>query len=180
MAKVLTVGHGARSLEDLVALLRDHLVGTLIDLGGHGGGPVERPAFTRRQLAERLVLEGTGYFHEPALGGRRWAVPGSPNTALAPGDRGYADHMTTPVFRATFERVAGLARRERVVLMCCAPHPNDCQRRYLSDALALAGFDVEHVLDGRGVVRHVRHPAARRLPDGSLVYRVAEQLSLFG
>ena len=178
MALLLTVGHSSRSLEELVRLLRDHLIATLIDVRRYAGSR-RHPQFGMRRLAERLIPEGTGYFHEPELGGMRRPLVDSPNNALDDAFRGYADHMRTATFRAAFERVAALARRETIALMCAEANHEHCHRRYLADAFQTAGFDVRHITGPRRSVRHVRHPALRQLADGSLVYRIAEQLPLF-
>jgi uncharacterized protein (DUF488 family) len=173
---IVTIGHSSRSLDDFVRLLRREKIATLIDVRRFAGSK-RYPHFAARALGDSLVFEGVGYFHEPDLGGMRKSVPSSVNDALDDAFRGYADHMATPAFRAAFERVARLAGRELVALMCAEANPERCHRRYLADAFAIAGFDVRHVLD-EGTRAHVLHSALTRR-DGIIVYKRRGQLELF-
>jgi uncharacterized protein (DUF488 family) len=175
---VLTLGHSARSLDELVLLLRRENVATLIDVRRYPGSK-RHPQFSKRVLAGALLFEGVGYFHEPDLGGMRTPHPDSPNDALPDSFRGYADHMASSEFGQALERVVSLARRELVALMCAESSPERCHRRYLADALAFAGFSVRHVLDGEKSVAHAVHPLLRRDASGCLSYRKSGQLSLF-
>ena len=178
MPRILTLGHSSRSFDDFVRLLRAERIATLIDVRRYAGSK-RHPQFTKRSLVDALLFEGVGYFHEPALGGMRRALDDSPNDALAEPFRGYADHMSTPEFAAALERVASLARRELVALMCAEANPERCHRRYLADAFVLAGFEVRHVLEPNRSLPHERHPRLVRDAAGRPVYRKSGQLSLF-
>ncbi len=173
---IVTIGHSWRSLDDFVRLLRREKIATLIDVRRFAGSK-RHPHFASRALGDSLLFEGVGYFHEPDLGGMRKSVPGSVNDALDDTFRGYADHMATPAFRTAFDRVARLAGRELVALMCAEADPERCHRRYLADAFSVAGFQVRHVLD-EGTRPHAVHVALTRR-DGTLVYKRRGQLELF-
>lgn len=174
---ILTLGHSSRSLAELVQILRGHRIATLIDVRRYAGSQ-RHPQFQKRTLGDALVFEGVQYFHEPDLGGMRKARLDSPHNALDDAFRGYADHMTTTEFRGAFERVASLAGRELVAIMCAEASHERCHRRYLADAFHFSGFEVKHVVDPTQTLPHALHPALKRV-DGELVYRIAKQLDLF-
>ena len=175
---VMSLGHSARSLDEFVWLLRAHEIATLIDVRRFAASK-RHPHFSKRALGDAILFEGVGYFHEPDLGGLRQALADSPNNAVPSAFRGYADHMRSEVFARAFDRVAALARRELVAVMCAEATPERCHRRYLADALVLAGFEVRHVIDREKTIAHERSPGLRRDDDGRIVYRKREQLSLF-
>jgi len=175
---ILTIGHSSRSLEELVSLLRAQRVATLVDVRRYAGSR-RNPQFDKRQIVERLVFEGIGYFHVPELGGMRRPRDDSENNALDGPLRGYADHMSSEEFGHAFRHIAGVARRELIALMCAEARPQSCHRSFLSDAFHFAGFDVHHILDAKQVAVHTRHKNARVAKDGTLRYRRPEQLSLF-
>ena len=64
-----TIGHGTRSLAELVATLVEADVGTLVDVGAFR--PRRNPQFNGPTLAEGLASAGIAYLHEvePAAAG---------------------------------------------------------------------------------------------------------------
>src|ERR1700720_775195 len=77
---LFTIGHSTRGIDELLGLLAEHGIETLIDVRRF---PASRrhPQFSREALAASLAAAGIAYVHEPDLGGRRQPQPGSPNTA---------------------------------------------------------------------------------------------------
>ncbi|HEX3551642.1 MAG TPA: DUF488 domain-containing protein [Thermoanaerobaculia bacterium] len=181
MPPVYTAGHSTRSIEELIALLAGHGVTTLVDVRRY---PASRrhPQFSRDALAASLAGAGIQYVHEPDLGGRRPARPGSPHTAWrVEAFRGYADYMETPQFQAALDRLVQRSREETVAILCAEAVPWRCHRRLISDALVARGIDVLHIL-GRGRADpHELDPNARILPGGRLLYAgpAGDQPSLF-
>jgi len=108
--EVFTVGHGARTAEAFLAVLRDAGVTTLADVRRFPGSR-RHPQFGRAALAAALAEAGIGYeWQGEALGGRRSRRPGSRHTALRHAAfSGYADHMDTAEFRAARSDAAGTA-----------------------------------------------------------------------
>src|SRR5688500_10010098 len=97
---VYTIGHSTRSLDELIALLREHGIERLADSRRYPGSR-RYPHFSREALEGSLPEHGIDYVHVPELGGRRKPAAGSPNTALRNEQfRAYADHMATGEFRA--------------------------------------------------------------------------------
>ena len=170
-ARVLTVGHSTRTIEEFVGLLEVHGVGRLIDVRTM---PRSRrnPQFNADTLPERLGARDIGYLHLPALGGLRRPRPDSPNAGWRNlSFCGYADHMQTPEFRAAVERLVEMSRGERLCLMCAEAVPWRCHRRMISDALTVRDVPVEHILGESRRQPHDLTPWAEAADeDGRLVY----------
>ena len=178
--RLLTVGHGTLSADELVALLDGAGVSQLVDVRSAPGSR-RHPHFAKDQMARWLTETGIGYRWEPGLGGRRRTATDSPNTALRhPAFRGYADHMATPEFRGALDRLLEEAGAGTTAAMCAESLWWRCHRRLLADAaVLLRGATVVH-LDHRG------HLGEHRLTDGvraagdDLVYDVGSPPPLPG
>lgn len=186
MPPVFTVGHSTRPIADLLALLAEHGVRTLVDVRRFPGSR-RHPQYSRDALAASLAEAGIQYVHEPGLGGRRAARPDSPHTAWrVEAFRGYADYMETPEFQAALERLIqraeGQAEGQTVAILCAEAVPWRCHRRLISDALVARGVQVMHILGPGRANPHELDPNARVLPGGRLLYAGPEspQPSLFG
>ena len=157
---LFTVGHSTHPLEALVRLLERHDVRLLADVRT---APRSRrtPQFNTEALAEALPAAGIGYEHLPALGGWRKPRPGSPNDGWRNTSfRGYADHMASEEFAAGLERLTALGAERRTAIMCAEAVWWRCHRRLVADALAIRGWDVQHIgADGR-VAPHELTPFA--------------------
>ncbi|MBX6363849.1 MAG: DUF488 domain-containing protein [Gemmatimonadetes bacterium] len=170
MARVYTIGHSTRSIEDFVELLRAHGVDTLVDIRRYPGSR-RQPQFGRETLPAALAAAGIGYVHEEALGGRRAPAPASPNGWWRNEQfRGYADHMATPAFRAALDRLVRLAERRTPAIMCAEAVPWRCHRSLTADALVARGVDVAHIVGPGRAEPHTLTPAARVGADGSVTY----------
>lgn len=159
----------------------EHGVRRLVDVRRH---PASRrhPQFSHHALASSLARAGIEYFHEPDLGGRRAARPGSQHTAWrVEAFRGYADHMETAEFAAALERLLQRAAQARTVILCAEAVPWRCHRRLIADALVVRGVEVLHILDRGRAGPHDLDPNARLLPGRRLVYSgpADDQVSLF-
>jgi uncharacterized protein (DUF488 family) len=150
MTRLLTVGHGTASAEELVALLEGAGVERLVDVRTAPGSR-RHPHVRREAMAGWLGGAGVTYRWEPELGGFRRPDPASVNTALRhPAFRGYADHMREPRFWAALDRLLAEAAAEPTVAMCSETLWWRCHRRLLADAAVLVrGAEVLH-LDHRG------------------------------
>src|SRR5215218_1468431 len=69
MPPVFTAGHSTRPIEELLALLAERGVRTLVDVRRFPGSR-RHPQFSRDALAASLAGAGIQYVHEPGLGGR--------------------------------------------------------------------------------------------------------------
>jgi len=170
---VFTVGHGTRSVDAFLALLRSAGIRRVVDVRTAPGSR-KHPQFGRDALAASLDDAGLAYVWRKELGGWRKPRPDSRHLALtSPGFRGYADHMETPEFRQTLAWLVETSRATPTAVMCAESLWWRCHRRMLADALVVAGCEVRHVMEGGRVVPHRPSPSLR--VDGTdLVYDVVE------
>ncbi|HET6381382.1 MAG TPA: DUF488 domain-containing protein [candidate division Zixibacteria bacterium] len=150
-AVVRTVGHGTRSTDELVELLKAAGVETLIDVRRFPAGR-RQPHLSRDRLATDLPARGLAYeWWGEALGGRRSASPGflAATRWRSSAFAGYAEHMTTPAFRQALARLEERARSgEALAVMCAETLWWRCHRRLIADALVADGLAVEHLVHG--------------------------------
>ena len=150
MTRLLTLGHGTASVEELVNLLDGAGVERLVDVRTAPGSR-RHPQFRRETMAGWLAEAGVAYRWEPELGGFRKPAPDSVNHVLGhPAFRGYADYMRTPPFWTALDRLLAEAATAPTAAMCSETLWWRCHRRLLSDAAVLVrGAEVLH-LDHRG------------------------------
>lgn len=175
---IWTVGHSTRSWEEFIALLRVHRIDAIADVRRFPGSR-RYPWFASESLADTLPEEGIAYRWLPQLGGRRRAVPDSPNGAWRNAAfQGYADHMASAEFAEGLQALLALAAARRTAMMCAEAVWWRCHRRLVSDLLQHRGWQVLHIVDPRPAQEHPGHPDARPAGDG-LVYP-PRQAGLFG
>ena len=151
MTRLLTLGHGTATAEELVALLAGAGVERLVDVRTAPGSR-RHPHVRREVMAGWLADAGIAYRWEPELGGFRKPDPGSSvNHVLRhPAFRGYADYMRTGGFWAALDRLLAEAGTAPTAAMCSETLWWRCHRRLLADAAVLVrGVEVLH-LDHRG------------------------------
>ena len=144
---VHTIGHSTRSSEALIELLKAHSIELLIDVRRW---PASRrwPQFNRASLGAALETHGIEYLWRGDLGGFRKATADSPNTAWRIATfRAYADFMLTEEFQDIMHKMERIAARSRCALMCAEAVPWRCHRQLLSDAFAVRGWSVRHIMD---------------------------------
>ena len=126
--RIHSVGHGARTLDDFLALLHGAGIATLVDIRT---APYSRrhPHFTGDALATAVRSAGLRNQHLKGLGGWRKTPPSSPHAALKePGFRGYADHLVSPAFVRDYARLPESRARS------FAPASPRCDSRSFSSA----------------------------------------------
>jgi uncharacterized protein (DUF488 family) len=105
-----TIGHSTRTFDELVAALKAHGVGTLVDIRAF---PTSRrmPHFNRESLEVELPARGIRYVWMRELGGHRKKIlDDSPNTGLRNDSfRNYADYMLTPEFESAIKKLLMIA-----------------------------------------------------------------------
>jgi uncharacterized protein (DUF488 family) len=169
---VYTVGHGARSLDDFVAVLHAAQIGRLVDVRRYPGSR-RHPHFGRDALAASLPAAGVVYdFRGDELGGRRRPVPETRHPAWRdPSFRAYADYMDTPAFRAALAKLeADAAAGPPLAFMCAETLWWQCHRRLIADALAVRGVEVVHLMSAGERRLHAIHPDLRVDDEGRPVY----------
>jgi len=167
--RIHTIGHGNRTLDELVEALRSHQVNQLVDVRSFPGSR-RNPQFGREKLEQSLPAHGIAYLWMKDLGGRRRSRPDSPHTAWrVEGFRAYADYRETPAFAAALDELVRLAHEGATAYMCAERLWWQCHRRLLSDALTVRGFEVLHILDAQKSEQH-RLTEFLRVEKGRLLY----------
>ncbi len=147
--RIWTIGHSTRSLEDFLALLREHGIERLADIRRF---PTSRwDQFKQPNLRDGLAHAGIEYVHLADLGGFRTG--------------GYPAFTATEEFARGLDALLALAAGKRTAIMCAEAVFFRCHRRYVADALVRRDHEVLHIL-GPGKV--YRHRATETLPaDGA-------------
>ena len=166
-ARVYTIGHSTRELDEFVNLLRENGIERLADIRRYPGSR-RYPHFSRESLAHTLPQIGITYVHFPELGGRRKPSEHSRNTAWRNEQfRAYADHMASDEFRHAVDNL--LANNAVTCVMCAEAVPWRCHRNLLSDELLRRGVEVVHILGSGSTKIHEMNPHAQA-PDGYVIY----------
>jgi uncharacterized protein (DUF488 family) len=142
MATIYTLGHGARSAVELIAILWDAQIETLIDVRAY---PASRrhPQFCRESLERSLTESGITYaWQGKALGGYR--------------ETPYPEYMKTTSFREAASALA--ARAERSCIMCAESNPEHCHRLHIAEWLVRHGQRVIHLLAPGRSREHALNP----------------------
>lgn len=173
MPTIYTIGHSTRTFDELVAALRGHDIGTLVDIRAF---PMSRrmPHFNRETLAVELPKHGIAYVWLKELGGRRKKIlKQSPNTALRNESfRNYADYMMTFEFAAGIASLLSIAEESKgkTAIMCAERMYFQCHRMLVSDYLTAQGHTVLHIDDEKRPLRLHTLMAEARVVDGKLLY----------
>ena len=175
LKRIYTIGHSTRSLEEFIALLREHRVTRLADIRRYPGSR-RYPHFSGESLQQTLPEQGIAYEHFDSLGGRRKTSSQSENAAWEnPQFRGYADHMATDEFRAAVDRL--LKNSHSTAVMCAEAVPWRCHRNLLADDLVRRGIEVIHIIGAGASQPHALSKMAR-LKSDRVIYP-PEQSSMF-
>jgi uncharacterized protein (DUF488 family) len=171
---IYTVGHSTRSAEELLALLREAGVQRLADVRAFPSSR-RHPQYNRDVLAAWLGEAGIDYRHLAGLGGRRTAVPGSPNGGWRESAfQGYADHMRSAEFQDALAALEATAREAPTAIMCAEAVWWRCHRRLIADALVARGWRVVHLGAGSSPALHELTEFAMVGPDGTVTYPPAQ------
>jgi uncharacterized protein (DUF488 family) len=174
--RVYTIGHSTRTSDELVALLRERDIRLLADIRRYPGSK-RYPHFASEAMAQWLPENGIDYIHMPELGGRRKALPDSPNMAWRNEQfRAYADYMGTAEFRDAIEQLLARAAERATAIMCAEAVPWRCHRNLAADELTRRGIEVLHIIGAGAAKVHAMNPHA--VMEGDHLVYPAEQQSL--
>jgi uncharacterized protein (DUF488 family) len=129
---LLTIGHGDRTLEDLVDCLASFEVETVVDVRSY---PTSRhhPRFSREELEPELTRRGFIYrWLGRELGGFRAG--------------GYEAHMETELFAEGLRRLLGFAAEATTAILCAERNPTGCHRAHIAKAVEEKGVEVRHII----------------------------------
>jgi uncharacterized protein (DUF488 family) len=176
-AVIFTIGHSTRSLEELIALLREAGVDLLVDIRTV---PRSRfnPQFNADTLPATLETAGIAYRHMQALGGLRHRPKGaspSPNGLWQnEAFQAYADYALTPAFRVALDALRHLAESHTVAIMCAEAVWWRCHRRIVADYLLADGEDVRHIMAPGKIEPASLTLGAEQRQDGAILYPAAQ------
>jgi uncharacterized protein (DUF488 family) len=177
-ARIFTIGHSTRSLEQFLGLLSREGVTHLVDVRAFPTS-ARYPHFSRAALERSIIDTGGRYTHMPSLGGRRRGRRDSHNTQWRNASfRAYADYMETREFADALDDLLRLARLEPTAVMCAEAVPWRCHRSLISDAIVAKGIPVYHILDSATDL-HRLTSFGRVDATGRVHYDVAPQSELF-
>jgi uncharacterized protein (DUF488 family) len=150
--RILTIGHGTRPVEELVATLTSAGARTLVDVRRFPGSR-RNPQFNQGPLSETLEASGIAYRHAVDLGGRRSGEPGEERFACiaTPAFRSYAARMGTDEWQGALAE--SLAEPEPC-FMCAETPWWRCHRRFIAELLTARGHAVLHLLGPHDVQPH--------------------------
>lgn len=180
MPLVYTVGHGNRTVEELIATLTGAKVAPLVDVRAYPRSK-RYPHFGYGPVGARLAAAGICYdWRGKALGGMRRGGDEAHHPGLRePLLRAYAEHMRGDTFLRAAGEALGQAGAQTLCLMCAERDPAQCHRSLIADWLALHGARVIHLIGPGEAREHSIHPAVR-FGHGVLRYtRGAAQGELF-
>jgi uncharacterized protein (DUF488 family) len=142
--RVFTIGHGARTGDELLVCLREAGVRTLVDVRRFPGSR-RHPQFDRDAISAALADAGIGYRHAVELGGRRSGEQGEERFACirVAAFRSYAARMGTEAWQAALAEA--LAEPEPC-FMCAETLWWRCHRRLIAELLHTRGHEVVHLL----------------------------------
>jgi len=169
--RICTVGHGARTIDQFLAVLGDAGVGALVDVRRYPGSR-RHPQFGREALAREVETAGLRYaWQGETLGGRRAPRAGSRHTALRNASfAAYADHMDTSQFRDAVDGLIASAAAGVPAVMCAETLWWHCHRMLIADALVMRGATVEHLIEPGVGQPHRLTAGVRPGADGWPVY----------
>lgn len=149
LRNVFSVGHGNDRLEDFIKRLQKYDITLLFDVRRYP--EIARLDYFRGQaLADRMSGLGIRYaYGGKELGGFRKG--------------GYFAHMKTDMFQRGFLRLQNTAKMEIVAYMCAEFDPLRCHRKFISDKLCAARFNVFHIMKDGSFLPHYDLMAGQNL-----------------
>jgi uncharacterized protein (DUF488 family) len=139
---IYTIGYGARSVDELIAVLHQHAIEYVLDVRS---APYSRykPEFSKDALEAALKAVGLRYVYMgDSLGGR----PEDP-TCYSNGKVDYARVQEKAFYQGGISRLqTAFAQQRHVALMCSEGKPEECHRtRLIGASLTAIGIPVVHI-----------------------------------
>ncbi|MGN6750851.1 MAG: DUF488 domain-containing protein [Xanthobacteraceae bacterium] len=174
MAKeFFTIGHATRPVAEFIELLTDVEVRLVVDVRTMPRSSTN-PQFDREALASSLAVFDIDYRHIAALGGLRRKqreISASVNAYWQNQSfHNYADYAMSREFRSALDELRQLGHASRCAIMCAETLWWRCHRRVIADYLLAAGESVFHILRAGHIDPAHMTAAAKRRPDGVLIY----------
>jgi uncharacterized protein (DUF488 family) len=164
--RVLTAGHGTRPIEELLEMLGEAGVRTLVDVRRFPGSR-RHPQFNQPALAAAVEAAGIAYRHAVELGGRRSGEPGEERFGCirVAAFRSYAARMATAEWQ---EALARELEQPEPCFLCAETLWWRCHRRLIAELLDAGGHEVVHLLKPGHTERHRPWEPISETRDGEL------------
>ena len=142
--RVFTVGHGTRPIDELLEVLGEAGVQTLVDVRRFPSSR-RQPQFNQDALAASLEERGIAYEHAVELGGRRSGEPEEERFSCirVAAFRSYAARMSTPEWQ---QALATAVAEPEPCFLCAETLWWRCHRRLIAELLHARGHEVVHLL----------------------------------
>lgn len=146
MSSLYSIGHGNKSMDELVAELRHYGVMFVADVRS---SPYSRwhPEFNRERIEPTLKFHGFTYVY---MGDRIGGRPSDPGCYNERGEVDYDKLVAHPDFQAGLARlVTADGKGVKLAVMCSEADPTQCHRsKAIGEALLnLHGIDMNHIYD---------------------------------
>jgi len=164
---IYTIGYGARDLDEVVSILKNHNIQYLVDVRSKPYSSY-KPEFSKTALENYLESRGIRYvFMGDTLGGQP-----ENNQCYTNGKADYEKIASQEFFKKGIDRLIRARNQgRRVVLMCSEGKPENCHRtKLIGLQLTKEGIEVSHIDENDEIIS--QEQVIRRLTGG--------QLSLFG
>ncbi|MFF4777821.1 DUF488 family protein [Microtetraspora fusca] len=135
LLRLTGIGYEGADLDGFIQRLHQEGVTRLVDVRLN---PISRKrGFSKTALAAALAGAGIAYEHMRALGNPKWNRAGFGGSAseLRAARLTYAGQMTDDGARQCIERIAEMARRETVAIMCFEADERRCHRDVVLEAV---------------------------------------------
>ena len=145
---LFTIGYSNRSIDDLIALLKQHKITALCDIRSAPYSS-RNPQFNRELLKQSLKSHNIEYvFLGEELGARPKDL-----SCYVEGKAIYEKIAATAVFKSGLGRVKlGLKKGFTLALMCAEKDPMTCHRTILvCRTLRGQGIDIRHIIDDQTI-----------------------------
>lgn len=153
--RIMTIGHGTRTLDDLIAILKEYEVSRVVDIRKMPRSATN-PQFNYETLPGELEAAGISYTHMAGLTGlRKRSKNAAPTAWRNKSFQAFAQYMQTPAFSESVEALMTMAESEVPVLMCAETLPWRCHRSLVADALIARGVVVQDIFSAGKATPHV-------------------------
>jgi uncharacterized protein (DUF488 family) len=160
MNQLFSIGHSRHTMQQFVALLRQHDIAALADVRS---APYSKwaPQFCKEPLQSAMRSAGIDYFFlGDELGGR----PRGVQFYRSDGSVAYDLRALAPDFVRGLDRLIELSSGDVVAMMCAEENPTDCHRcRLVTPALSQRNVAVAHIRADGSVVADDDLPGRKQL-----------------
>lgn len=166
---IYTVGHGNKSIEELLQILKKDKIECLVDVRSYPGSR-KYPHFNKENLQVTMKEHNIIYVHILDLGGRRNKKTDKHTSIEVAAFASYACHMESEEFLEGYEDLKKIAKVCKTAYMCSETLWWKCHRRMISDRFEYDNWQVYHLGIGKQPVRHKIWQISRIDKSNNIIY----------